>query len=151
MSEAKTKPTEESVLEFLGKISDEGRRNDCLVVLELMKKATGAEPVMWGSGIVGFGRYRYRYESGREGEWPVISFSPRKNDLTLYIIPGADRFEDLLPRLGKYKTRGSCLYIKKLSDVDLGVLKDLINQSVKAMSAKRIDKQKARKHQNRER
>lgn len=146
MSELKTKPTEQSAREFLGKVSDEGRRKDCLVVLKLMKEATGANPTMWGSGIVGFGRYGYRYESGREGEWPVISFSPRKNDLTLYIMPGFDRFRDLMARLGKYKTGKSCLYIKKLSDVDLDILKDLINQSVQAMSEKRIDKRSSAKY-----
>jgi Domain of unknown function (DU1801) len=139
MTELKTKPNSESVREFLDKISDEQRRSDCQVVLKLMKKATGAAPTMWGSSIVGFGKYRYRYESGREGEWPVVGFSPRKNDLTLYIIPGFERFDDLMNRLGKFKTGKSCLYIKKLSDVDPDVLNDLINQSVQAMSEKRID------------
>ena len=140
MAELKTKPTQASVLDFLGMLSDDQRRNDCLVVLELMKAATGAEPVMWGSSIVGFGRYQYRYKSGRQGEWPVISFSPRKNDLTLYIMPGFDRYESLLARLGKHKTGKSCLYLKRLSDVDLVVLKELIEESVKAMAPLRVDK-----------
>jgi hypothetical protein len=140
MAELKTKPTQVDVLDFLGKLSDDQRRNDCLVVLELMKAATGADPRMWGASIVGFGRYQYRYESGRTGEWPVISFSPRKNDLTLYIMPGFDRYESLLTRLGKHKTGKSCLYLKRLSDVDLVVLKELIEESVKAMAPVRVDK-----------
>jgi hypothetical protein len=140
MAELKTKPTQASVLDFLGMLSDDQRRNDCLVVLELMKAATGAEPVMWGSSIVGFGRYQYRYKSGRQGEWPVISFSPRKNDLTLYIMPGFDRYESLLARLGKHKTGKSCLYLKRLSDVDLSILIELIGESVKAMAPLRVDK-----------
>jgi hypothetical protein len=140
MAELKTKPTQVDVLDFLGKLSDDQRRNDCLVVLELMKAATGADPLMWGASIVGFGRYQYRYESGRTGEWPVIGFSPRKNDLTLYIMPGFDRYESLLARLGKHKTGKSCLYLKRLSDVDLVVLKELIEESVKAMAPSRVDK-----------
>jgi hypothetical protein len=140
MAELKTKPTQVDVLDFLGKLSDDQRRNDCLVVLELMKAATGADPRMWGASIVGFGRYQYRYESGRTGEWPVIGFSPRKNDLTLYIMPGFDRYESLLARLGKHKTGKSCLYLKRLSDVDLVVLKELIEESVKAMAPLRVDK-----------
>jgi hypothetical protein len=140
MAELKTKPTQVDVLDFLGKLSDDQRRNDCLVVLELMKAATGADPLMWGASIVGFGRYQYRYESGRTGEWPVIGFSPRKNDLTLYIMPGFDRYESLLARLGKHKTGKSCLYLKRLSDVDLVVLKELIEESVKAMAPLRVDK-----------
>ena len=140
MAELKTKPTQVDVLDFLGQLSDDQRRNDCLDVLELMKAATGADPRMWGASIVGFGRYQYRYESGRTGEWPVIGFSPRKNDLTLYIMPGFDRYESLLARLGKHKTGKSCLYLKRLSDVDLVVLKELIEESVKAMAPLRVDK-----------
>ncbi len=140
MAELKTKPTQVDVLDFLGQLSDDQRRNDCFVVLELMKAATGADPRMWGASIVGFGRYQYRYESGRTGEWPVIGFSPRKNDLTLYIMPGFDRYESLLARLGKHKTGKSCLYLKRLSDVDLVVLKELIEESVKAMAPLRVDK-----------
>ncbi len=140
MAELKTKPTQVDVLDFLGQLSDDQRRNDCLDVLELMKAATGADPRMWGASIVGFGRYQYRYESGRTGEWPVIGFSPRKNDLTVYIMPGFDRYESLLARLGKHKTGKSCLYLKRLSDVDLVVLKELIEESVKAMAPLRVDK-----------
>ncbi len=93
MSELKTKPTKESVLEFLEKVSDEARKKDCFTILKLMKEATDAEPIMWGSSIIGFGRYRYHYASGRKGEWMVIGFSPRKRDLTLYIMPGFERFD----------------------------------------------------------
>jgi len=139
MSEPKTKPTQENVLDFLARISDDRRRKDCLSILELMKAATGAEPVMWGTSIIGFGRYKYRYESGRQDEWPIIGFSPRKNDLTLYILRSFDRYENLMARLGKYKTGKSCLYLKRLDDVDLSVLKELIEESVKSMAAVRVD------------
>lgn len=140
MTELKTKQTDESVLAFLDTVSDASRRSDCLAVLEMMKSATNVEPVMWGSNIVGFGRYKYKYEGGREGEWFVTGFSPRKNDLTLYIIPGFERYEKLMTKLGKHKTGRSCLYIKRLDDVDKTVLKKLIEESVKAMSHKRVDK-----------
>ena len=105
MSEPKTQPTQENVLDFLAKLSDDRRREDCLAILDMMKKATGAEPVMWGSSIVGFGRYRHRYENGREGEWPIVGFSPRKNDLTLYIVPGFERYEGLMTRTGEVQDR----------------------------------------------
>ena len=140
MAEAKTKQTDESVPAFLEKIADERRRRDYLVVLGLMKEATGEEPKMWGRSIVGFGRYRYKYESGREGEWPIIGFSPSKNDLTLYIMPGFEPFPELMAKLGKHKTGKSCLYIKKLEDVDLGVLKQLLIRSTEKMSAKHADR-----------
>lgn len=137
MAELKTQKTKASVAGFLNKIPDEQRRKDCQTVLKLMQEATGEEPKMWGSSIVGFGTYKYRYESGREGEWPVIGFSPRKTDLTLYIVPGFDKFE-LMAKLGKYKTGKSCLYIKKLDDVKLSVLKQLIGKSVDKMAAQRV-------------
>jgi hypothetical protein len=108
-------------------------------VLDLMREATGADPVMWGTSIVGFGRYRYRYNSGREGEWPIIGFSPRKNDLTLYLMDGFAGRDELLERLGKHKTGKSCLYLKRLSQVDLAVLRELIFQSVRAMADRRVD------------
>lgn len=138
MAEAKTNATDESVAAFLAKIGDEQRRKDCLVVLDLMKQATAAEPKMWGSSIVGFGSYKYRYASGREGEWPIIGFSPRKNDLTLYIMPGFEVFETLLAKLGKHTTGKSCLYIKKLDDVDIPVLQRLILNSVEKMANLRV-------------
>jgi hypothetical protein len=138
MAEPKTKPTEASVSAFLDKVPDAARRQDCRTVLGLMREVTGEEPTMWGSSIVGFGRYRYKYESGREGEWPIVGFSPRKNDLTLYVTPGFEPFAGLMARLGKYKTGKSCLYIKKLSDVDLAVLRNLLAESVARMSDKRV-------------
>lgn len=142
MAEAKTKPTKESVKEFLGKIADEDRRQDCQVIVKLMSKVTGAKPEMWGPSIIGCGRYLYKYESGREGEWMMTGFSPRKNDLTLYIMGGTDAFPDVIKRLGKHKTRGSCLYIKKLADVDLGVLQELMQQSVEKLAEKRTDRKR---------
>jgi hypothetical protein len=138
MAELKTKATDESVTAFLNKVTDKRRRDDCFAVLEIMKDVTGEEPRMWGPSIVGFGRYRYKYESGREGEWMITGFSPRKADLTLYIMPGLDAFPDLMKRLGKFKTGKSCLYIKKLEDVDSGVLRQLVKQSVKKMAGTRI-------------
>jgi hypothetical protein len=131
MAEPKTKPTEQSVESFINGIPDEKKRNDCLTIVEMMKKAANAEPVMWGSSIVGFGLARLKYKSGREDDWPVIAFSPRKQALTLYLNGVFDRHEDLMQRLGKYKTGGGCLYIKTLADVDHQVLLELIEHSVK--------------------
>ena len=139
MAEAKTQPTNEPVADFLGRLADPQRRADCEAVLALMQRATGVAPVMWGAGIVGFGRYRYAYASGRTGDWPVIGFSPRKNDLTLYLMPGFDGKEALLEKLGKHKTSVSCLYLKRLSDVDLPTLEKLIDASVAGMASQRID------------
>lgn len=138
MAELKTKKTKASVTAFLNKVTDEQRRKDCQTVLNLMKQATGEEPKMWGSSLVGFGTYHYRYASGREGEWPIIAFSPRKTDLTLYIMPGFEEFEPLMAKLGKYKTGRSCLYIKKLDDVEIPVLKKLIAMSVERMAKQRV-------------
>ncbi|HEX6307702.1 MAG TPA: DUF1801 domain-containing protein [Longimicrobiales bacterium] len=129
MAELKTQANDASVDAFLSGIEDSARRADCARVLELMKDVTGAEPLMWGASIVGFGRYRYRYASGREGEWFITGFSPRKNSLTLYIMAGFDRYDDLLARLGRYSTGKSCLYVKRLSDVDADVLRELVAAS----------------------
>jgi hypothetical protein len=140
MAKAKlqTTPTRKSVAGFLATV-DKARQQDCQAIVELMREAARAEPEMWGPSIVGFGRYQYKYESGREGEWMVTGFSPRKNDLTLYIMPGVEAFPDLLPKLGKFKNGKSCLYIKKLADVDLGVLRQLIGRSVARIADKRVD------------
>ena len=138
MAELKTKKTKASVNAFLNKITDEQRRKDCQTILNLMKQATGEEPKMWGSSIVGFGTYHYRYASGREGDWPIIAFSPRKTDLTLYIMPGFEKFESLMAKLGTYKTGVSCLYIKKLDDVEIPVLKKLIAKSVEKTVAGKV-------------
>ena len=130
MAELKTKQTDRSVEEFINGISDEKTRNDCYTVLKLMQKVTGEKPKMWGSSIVGFGNYHYKYESGREGDWFLVGFSPRKQNLTLYLMYGLERLENLLKKLGKYKTGKSCLYIKSLADIDQSILKELIKQSV---------------------
>ncbi len=133
MAEPKTRQTEASVEAFLDRVDGDARRQDCLTLVRIMKQATGAEPRMWGSSIVGFGSYTYTYDSGRAGDWPLTGFAPRKQDLTLYIMPGFDSYGALLEKLGKHKTGKSCLYIKRLADVDLGVLKRLVSASVKAM------------------
>ena len=130
MAETKTKQNELNVDEFIGEIVDEKRRRDCLTVLELMKKVTAQEPKMWGAGIIGFGGHQYKYESGREGEWFLTGFSPRKRNLTLYIMSGFTRYDELLAKLGKHKTGKSCLYIDNLDDVNLQVLEEMIENSV---------------------
>lgn len=135
MAEPKTQPTDESVEDFLNAIPDEQKRADAFAVLKLMKQVTRAEPQMWGSSIVGFGRYRLKYASGREGDWPLAAFSPRKQNLTLYIMAGFEGYADLLKKLGKFKTGKACLYVNKLADVDLPTLKELVKQSVKHMKA----------------
>jgi len=140
MTELKTRPTEQSAKEFLmSAVTDELRRADCFTLMDLMHKATGCQPVMWGNSIVGFGKYHYRYASGREADWPVIGFSPRKNDLTIYIMPGFDEFDDLMQKLGKFKAAKSCLYLKRLADVDRKILEQLISASVKAMASQRVE------------
>lgn len=133
MAELKTKQTGQSAEAFLNEIADEKKRQDCFTVLELMKQVTQAEPKMWGGSIVGFGNYHYKYESGREGDWFLTGFSPRKQNLTLYIMAGFARYDELMKKLGKYKTGQSCLYVKKLDDINLEVLKELIEQSVEHM------------------
>ena len=129
MAELKTRKTAASVDDFLRGVKDEARRRDCLTVLGMMRKATRQEPRMWGTSIVGFGSCEYTYASGRSGEWPVISFSPRKKDLTLYIC-GLDRFAAELAKLGKHGTGTACLYIGSLGDVDVKVLDRIIRGSV---------------------
>jgi hypothetical protein len=131
MAELKTKINNADVEVFLNGIEDGKRREDCFAVLELMKKITKAEPKMWGASIVGFGNYHYKYESGREGDWFISGFSPRKQNLTLYIMSGFTRYDELLAKLGKHKTGKSCLYINKLEDIDLDVLAEMIETSVK--------------------
>lgn len=130
MAEPKTRPTTESVEKFLNGIADEQRRKDCFRLVEMMKAATKADAAMWGTSIVGFGKHQYKYGSGTKGEWLLIGFSPRKNDLTLYLMSGFSRHAELLKKLGKHKTGKGCLYLKKLADVDESTLKTLIKQSV---------------------
>lgn len=134
MAELKTKINDSSVKEFLDSVEGESKRNDSYQVLEIMKEITGEEPRMWGISIVGFGSYHYKYESGREGDWFVAGFSPRKQAITLYIMSGFSKYDELMSKLGKYKTGKSCLYIKKLSDVDEEVLRKLITTSVNYVS-----------------
>lgn len=136
MAEPKTKATTVSLDEFLANSVDPTRHEDCRTIAAMMQRATGEPAVMWGA-IVGFGRYKYSYANGREAEWPVVGFSPRKTDLTLYIMPGFDRYEALLGKLGKHKTGKSCLYIKRLADIDVNALQAIIDASVKAMAPKR--------------
>ncbi len=131
MAELKTKATSASVDKFLAGVKDAGRRNDCLTIAKLMQQVTKAPPKMWGTSIVGFGDYTYHYESGRELEWFLVGFSPRKEALTLYLMPGSLEFSDALKNLGKHKTGKACLYIKSLEGVDQGALKTLVQESVK--------------------
>jgi hypothetical protein len=140
MAELKTKSTTASVSQFIDAIKDPDRRKDCRTVLGMMKKATGARPRMWGSSIVGFGKYRYRYASGREGDWFVIGFSPRKQNLTLYLMSGANSHGALLRKLGKHKLGMGCLYINRLTDVDLPTLRDLITRSAKGKLMGQVDR-----------
>lgn len=136
-AELKTKETTASVDAFIAK-QPEAIAADCRTIMQLMKKATGEEARMWGPGIVGYGRYAYKYETGREGEWMITGFSARKANLTLYIMMGFEEEAALMEKLGKHSTGKSCLYIKKLSDVDLKVLEKLIVKGVKAMAKMRI-------------
>jgi hypothetical protein len=138
MAEPKTKPTTQAPKDFLLLQPDELRRQDCFTLIDLMQEATGEKAVMWGTSIIGFGKYQYDYASGSKADWPLIGFSPRKNDLTLYLMSGFPGKEELLQKLGKYKVAKSCLYLKRLGDVDRKVLKQLIAKSVKAMKAKHL-------------
>jgi hypothetical protein len=125
----KTQKNDESVEKFIDSIEDPGRRKDTEIVMQMMKEASGEEPLMWGKNIIGFGTYNYKYNSGREGEWMRIGLSPRKQSLSVYIMNGFAEYHELLNRLGKHKTGKACLYIKKLEDVDMGVLRELIKRS----------------------
>ncbi len=135
MPALKTQKNDASVEAFLESVDPEKRREDSKVILKMMREVTGDEPSMWGASIIGFGSYRYKYADGRENAWFQTGFSPRKQNLTLYIMPGFDRYKDLLARLGKYKNGKSCLYINKLEDVDFDVLRELVKESVKVMAA----------------
>jgi hypothetical protein len=130
MAELKTKPSDSSVTAFIDSLTDEQKKQDSYALLEIMKKVTGEEPVLWGDAIIGFGSRHYRYESGREGDWPPVGFSPRKQNLSLYLTSDFETRQELLSRLGKHKTGKSCLYIKRLSDVDQKVLEELIAKSI---------------------
>lgn len=130
MAEIKTKQTDQSVEALLNGIKVDKKRQDSFAILELMKQVTGKEPKMWGDSLVGFGNYHYKYASGREGDWFLVGFSPRKQNLALYIMSGFTDYDDLLNKLGKYKTGKACLYINKLEDIDLQTLEVLVRLSV---------------------
>ncbi|MHA2099642.1 MAG: DUF1801 domain-containing protein [Candidatus Kariarchaeaceae archaeon] len=131
MAELKTKERKASVEKFLNSVKDDQKREDSFKILKMMKHITKAEPKLWGASIIGFGNYHYKYASGREGDWFLTGFSPRKQNMSLYIMADINKYKDLLSKLGKHKTGKGCLYINKLDDVDVKVLKELITTSVK--------------------
>ena len=133
MAELKTQRNDKNVEDFLNTVSDEKKRTDSFTILELMEDVTGSEAEMWGDSIIGFGSYYYKYASGRNAEWFLTGFSPRKQNLTLYIMSGFDEYDELLQKLGKHSTGKSCLYVKRLEDVDQDVLRDLVSKSVEHM------------------
>jgi hypothetical protein len=141
MAESKTKPTKLSVAAFIDAITDETRRADARAIVKLMQRAAGETPTMWGTSIIGFGSFHYIYESGREGDTPLIGFSPRKAALVFYNLTGFSGSEALLAKLGKYTTGKACLYIRKLADVDQAVLEALAVKSVAAQRADAVDSQ----------
>lgn len=128
MSENKTRPTEENVIDFLNSVDHKTRREDSFALLQMMEEITSEDATLWGN-IVGFGSYHYKYESGREGDMPLIGFSPRKQSMTVYIMPGFDEYDEMLSQLGKHKIGKACLYINKLADVDEAVLRRLIKRA----------------------
>jgi hypothetical protein len=135
MAEPKTTPNDGDVVAFLNQVENEQKRQDCFAILELMRQATGEQPVMLGDAITGYDRYHYRYASGREGDSPLVGFSPRKQNITIYITSGFEQYESLLNRLGKHSTAKSCLYLKKLDDVDTTILAELVKRSAEHMRA----------------
>lgn len=136
MTVNKTKEGDASVPAFLRGVENNRRRDDCKMVMDIMERVTGERPKMWGTSIIGFGRYHYKYESGREGDMMVIGLSPRKQALTIYIINGFAEYDDLMNKLGKFRTGKSCLYMNKLEDIDLKILERLIEASVKFVKMK---------------
>ncbi|MCG8469904.1 MAG: DUF1801 domain-containing protein [Gemmatimonadetes bacterium] len=139
MSDLKTTPNDGDVEAFLNSVENEKRREDAFAMLDFMKEVTGEEPVLWGGSIVGFGSYHYKYASGREGDWLAAGFSPRKQALTLYIMSGFSRHDELMARLGTYTTGKSCLYVKKLEDVDMTVLEELVRASFEYVTRSSVD------------
>ncbi|MFC1689037.1 DUF1801 domain-containing protein [Pseudomonadota bacterium] len=144
MSSNKTVETDDRVENFINTVDNEQKRKDSWDMIALMKKITGAEPKMWGSSLVGFGQYHYKYESGREGDFFITGFSPRKTAFTVYIMPGFDAYEEQMARLGPHKTGKSCLYLKNLDVVDREVLKEIIEDSVGVMHERYDCKQAGR-------
>lgn len=133
MAENKTKVTDVSVEAFLERVENDQKREDCFTLMKLMEEVTGQPAKMWGTAIVGFGEYHYKYDSGREGDFMLVGFSPRKANLTLYIVGGFDEYEPLLNKLGKFTTGKSCMYVKRLTDIDMDTLKTMVQRSVKHM------------------
>lgn len=131
MAELKTQPSEQDIDTFLAAVEDEKRREDCRTVVALMAEVTGEAPRLWGGSMIGFGSYHYVYDSGREGDWFLTGVSPRKQSLTLYILPGHERYPDLMERLGRCRTGKSCIYVKSLEDIDTEVLRELVERSVR--------------------
>jgi hypothetical protein len=140
MAEQKTKPTEISVEDFIRMVTDEQMRDDSLALIKIMKKVTGSKPTMWGPSIIGFGSYQYKYESGHEGYSCLTGFSPRKGNISLYVMGAPTEQATLLKKLGKHKAGKGCLYVKKLADINLTVLEKLVEQSVNALKKKYPDK-----------
>ena len=136
MTEQKTRQKSPSVTQFLNGVEDETRRKDSKKILKMMREITGEKPKMWGAAIVGFGKYHYKYASGREGDWCLTAFSPRKQAMSIYIMSGFSGEDALMKKLGKHKTGKSCLYVRKLEDIDLDVLEQLIDKSVRYMRKK---------------
>lgn len=133
MADLKTKPGEENVEVFLNALEDEKKKADSFRMLKLMQEITGESPKIWGGNMIGFGAYHYKYDSGREGDWFLTGFAPRKANLTLYIMSGFSRYEELMKQIGKHKTGKSCLYVKSINDLDEAVLRQLIKESVDFM------------------
>lgn len=140
MAENKTKQTKASVDKFISAIKDENIQKDCYTIIKIMKSVTKEEPKMWGPSIIGFGTYHYKYASGREGDMCIAGFSPRKQNLTIYLMSGFEKQKALLEKLGKFKTSKVCLYIKTLKDVDLKILKELISNSVNELKKNNLFK-----------
>jgi len=133
MGELKTRKNSASVTQFLSRIEDRQKLSDCKVIARMMREATGKRASMWGASIVGYDSYDYVYETGNSGTWPLIGYSPRANNISIYIMPGFSKFKSHLKKLGKHKTGKSCLYIKRLADVDSAVLNQMICESVNEM------------------
>lgn len=134
--ENKTKPTEESVTEFVNSVENEQKRKDSFELIQHMRQITGKEPKMWGPSIIGFGSYHYKYDSGHEGDAPLCGFSPRKSAISLYVFTGAEKHKHLLEGLGKFTMGKACIYVKKLSDIDLNVMENIINETTEFLKEK---------------
>ncbi|WP_316827360.1 DUF1801 domain-containing protein [Pedobacter miscanthi] len=135
MAQNKTTENNLSVTDFLNTVTDETKRKDCFNLTDIIAETTGFKAKMWGTAIVGFGSYHYKYESGREGDAPLVGFSPRKDAIALYLSSQFNNREELLAKLGKHKTAKACVYVKKMSDIDVEVLKEMVTSSVAWISS----------------